>query len=246
MATSYDGIQFYDDDSVFEAYRRRRERLENANDTLERPVMRELLGDVSGQHVLDLGCGNAMLGQELLAAGAGSYLGIDGSRNMVEQARRVLQGGGGRVEHQALEQWQAVPASATLVCASLVFHYLADLAAVLHQAHRALRPGGRLVFSVEHPVVTSCDNGWEGAGLRQDWVVDDYFNTGERSTHWLGAAVIKYHRTLEDHFLAVRNAGFTLDELRESRPLREHFSTEATFLRRQRIPLFLFLAARKA
>ncbi|WP_334073772.1 hypothetical protein [Paenibacillus sp. A14] len=39
---------------------------ENANDTLEKPVIWELLGDVSGKKVLDSGCGDARFGVELL------------------------------------------------------------------------------------------------------------------------------------------------------------------------------------
>ena len=42
------------------------------------------------------------------------------------------------------------------------------------------------MFSVEHPVITSCDRAWQGQGLRQEWTVDDYFRTGERKTDWIG------------------------------------------------------------
>jgi hypothetical protein len=103
--------------------------------------------------------------------------------------------------------------------------------------------GGRFVFSLEHPVITSCDRAWQTAGVRQDWIVDDYFESGPRSTDWMGGRVIKYHRTVEDYFIALRQAGFSVDELEECRPKRAHFADEATYERRKRIPLFLLFSA---
>jgi len=124
-------------------------------------------------------------------------------------------------------------------------HYLSGLPHLCSLVHRTLRRNGLFVFSVEHPVTTSCDRAWGDSGLRQDWIVDDYFNTGRRVTTWMGARVIKYHRTVEDHFRALTDAGFAVESVRESRPERAHFTDEETFLRRQRIPLFLFMAGRK-
>ena len=100
-------------------------------------------------------------------------------------------------------------------------------------------------FPVEHPVITSCDRAWQGQGLRQDWIVDDYFDSGPRVTQWLGCQVTKIHRTVEDYYLALQQAGFTVESLRESRPQRAQFSSEDTYQRRMRIPLFLFLAGKK-
>ncbi|KAA2302245.1 SAM-dependent methyltransferase, partial [Clostridioides difficile] len=53
------GSDFYDDEANFEKYMERRKWQENANDTLEKPVMLELIGDVAGKNILDLGCGDA-------------------------------------------------------------------------------------------------------------------------------------------------------------------------------------------
>jgi len=61
----------------------------------------------------------------------------------------------------------------------------------------------------------------------------------------MGARVIKYHRTIEDHFLALKKAGFNVESVRESRPVRANFKTDEAFLRWKNIPLFLFMAARK-
>jgi SAM-dependent methyltransferase len=243
MSTS--GAAFYDDEDVFATYMAARQRRDNPNDTLEQPVTLELAGDLAGRRVLDLGCGDAAFGRLVLAQGGSAYLGVEGSRNMATLARRMLEGTHGEVQHCAIEDWQAPADSFDLAVARLSLHYLADLAPTFVRVHQALAVGGRFVFSVEHPVITSCSRGWPAGTLRQDWVVDNYFATGMRETSWMGGMVRKYHRTVEDYFGALQRAGFVVEQLRESRPQRERFADQQTYERRARIPLFLFLAGRR-
>jgi hypothetical protein len=110
---------------------------------------------------------------------------------------------------------------------------------VFARIYQSLVGRGRLIFSIEHPVITSCDRAWQATEVRQDWIVDDYFETGARLTQWMSGEVIKYHRTIEDYFAALRAAGFIVDALRESRPQRALFRDPATYERRKRIPLML-------
>jgi hypothetical protein len=64
-------------------------------------------------------------------------------------------------------------------------------------------------------------------------------------TNWLGSTVQKYHRTVEDYFHLLQNAGFQIENLREADPQRDNFYDAQTYERRKRIPLFLILSARK-
>jgi len=242
------GPDFFDEDAVFEIYmarRRRRRHADNPNDTLEKPVLLELAGELSGKRILDLGCGDGAFGREVLAQGCRAYLGVDGSQKMVAAARQTLAGSAGQVVHSTVEAWDYPEGCFDLVVARLVLHYVADLRPVFDGIYRTLSAGGRFIFSVEHPVITSCDRGRPPGTQRQDWIVDGYFETGLRVTSWLGSSVEKYHRTVEDYCAALQEAGFTLERLRESRPQRALFTDAATYERRKRIPLFLFLAGRK-
>jgi SAM-dependent methyltransferase len=239
------GPAFYDNDAVFARYMgTRNDWPDNPNDTLERPVMLELLGDLQELRILDLGCGDARFGRFALDQGCASYLGIDGSSNMTAAAQEGLAGSTGQVIHSPVEVWTYLPESFVLVVSSLAFHYILDIEAVFCGAFRALVAGGRIAFSIEHPVITSCDRGW-GDEKRANWLVDDYFVEAPRVTSWLGGRVVKIHRTLQTYFAAMHAAGFVVDHLRESNPRREQFTDEAEFERRQRIPLFLFLAGHK-
>jgi hypothetical protein len=91
-----------------------------------------------------------------------------------------------------------------VVVSRLVLHYILQLDRLLKGIYQSLSMGGRLVFSVEHPVITSCNQSYPPGSTRQDWIVDDYFDIGPRTPVWLGQKVMKVHRTVEDYFLALR------------------------------------------
>lgn len=242
----YEGSAFYDDDAIFNTYLARRQRADNPNDTMEKPVILELIGEFTNQRILDLGCGDAAFGREALKKGCQSYLGLEGSSNMVNVAQQTLAGTPGRVVQAAIEHWDYPVQAFDLVVSRLVFHYLQDIDAIFRQVYRTLTPTGRFVFSVEHPVITSCDRGWQGIGKRQDWVVDNYFDAGQRITSWMGGQVIKYHRTVENYFSSLQRAGFFMESLREAEPHPAQFGNDdETYQRRKRIPLFLMMAGQK-
>jgi SAM-dependent methyltransferase len=240
-----EGPKFYDNASVFKIYADKRNAASNANDTIEAPVIRALIGDVSGKSFLDMGCGDAGFGAELLQAGATSYEGVEGSRLMFEAACRRPPDPRLRITHADLRSWDYPASAFDFVVSRLALHYIEDVGAIFPKVFRSLKPSGRFVFSVEHPVITSCDKVWHGDGLRQDWIVDDYFRTGRRITSWLGSEVIKYHRTIEDYFSGLQDAGFQVQALREASPDRSQFNDDATYQRRKRIPLFLIIAAQR-
>jgi trans-aconitate methyltransferase len=241
----YTGPEFYDQDDVFDIYQSRRGSLDNPNDTIEKPIFLEMVGEVSGLNILDLGCGDASIGREMMMRGAKSYLGVDGSQNMIAKAQEAITGTGGEVKRADLESWKPPEGAFQLVVSRLVFQYIVQLDRLLQSVFRSLSEDGRLVFSVEHPVITSSNRSYPPGTIRQDWIVDDYFNTGRRTPLWLGQKVMKIHRTVEDYYVALQQAGFQVESLRESRPRRELFASEETFQRRLRIPLFLFLSARR-
>jgi SAM-dependent methyltransferase len=239
-----DQEEFYDRDDVLENYLRHRRRADNPNDAIERPIFLQLAGDLKGLDIIDLGCGDALFGREALEQGARSYIGVEVSERMAALAHRNVAGLAGQVENQPIESWRAKPATIDLVTSRLALNYVEDLTSIFRQMHEALRPGGRVVLSVEHPVITSNFESL-ASGRRSSWLVDHYFRTGPRPHLWMGNEVLKYHRTLDDYLDLVQNSGLLLERVRESRPSRENFQSEEEYQRRLRIPLFLFIAARK-
>ncbi len=120
------------------------------NNYYERPAVLDLVGEVEGRHVLDAGCGAGPLIAALHAKGA-KVTGFDASAAMIELARQRL--GEDATLHVA-DLSQPLPFTDGAfddVVASLVLHYLQDWAAPLAELRRVLRPGGRLILSVNHP-----------------------------------------------------------------------------------------------
>lgn len=115
----------------------------------EKPAMLRLLGDVAGKRVLDVGCGSGPTTTDLLARGA-DVSGFDVSSAMVAIARRGLPDADLRV-HDLADPLPWADDTFDAAVASLVLHYLPDWSGPLAQLHRVLRPGGRLLVSVNHP-----------------------------------------------------------------------------------------------
>lgn len=240
-----EGSEFFDNDHICQSYESGRHRPDSPNESLERPVFLELLDNVSGKHILDLGCGDGMFGRELLAAGGQSYLGLEASQQMVKLAGQNLQGTIGQVVHTKIEDWVYPEKHFDVVISRLALHYVADLDAAFSRVNHTLKENGQFVFSIVHPVITSSDKSREGGGRREDWIVDNYFSAGSRRVFFMDQYVEQYHRTIEDIYGSLQDANFRIEHLRESSPKRENFADVDLYERRKRIPLFLFLSSRK-
>jgi SAM-dependent methyltransferase len=164
---------------------------------------------------------------------------------MTAAARRALRGRTAEIQHAGIEEFRFPPDTFDLIISRLALHYVADIESVLRSCAGCLAPGGRLVFTVVHPVITSHQENDDQRAPRTSWLVDDYFSAGSRRRPWLGGTVTWHHRTVEDYVSAVVRSGFRLEALSECPPERSRFDgDEAEFTRRLRVPLFLLLAAR--
>jgi SAM-dependent methyltransferase len=138
-------------DSFAEAYSAQNETgLFNAH--YARPAMLRLAGDVAGRRILDAGCGSGPLAAALRDAGA-DVTGFDVSAAMVDLARERL---GEDADLHVADLGAPLPFADDEfddVVASLVLHYLEDWSGPLAELHRVLKPGGRLLLSVNHPVI---------------------------------------------------------------------------------------------
>lgn len=181
------------------------------NTHYDRPAILRLAGDLTGVRVLELGCAAGVLTEQLVSRGA-DVLALDREPRLVDIARRRL-GGRARVEVADLEKplRMVATASADLVIASLVLHYLEDWAPLLAELHRCLPPEGTLVFSVHHPIT-----GWVLSDRTDYHRVELVTETWD----WDGQPVTAhlYRRPLSAIFRDLRQAGFTVDVVEEPQP----------------------------
>ncbi len=237
----------YDDEGFFEGYGRLSRSVEGLDGAAEWPALRAMLPDLRGLRLLDLGCGFGWFCRWARGQGAAHVLGIDVSEKMLARARADTDDPAITYTRADLEHIELPPASFDLVYSSLALHYIERLEALLTQVHRTLVPGGRLVFSVEHPIYTApTDPQWSvDAGGRRTWPVDRYLDEGPRSTDWLTKGVIKQHRTVGSYLNMLLHLGLAISHVEEWGPTEEQVALRPGLAEEHQRPPFLLVAARR-
>jgi malonyl-CoA O-methyltransferase len=166
---------------------------------LEEPLVEELLGDVRGLEILDLGCGTGRHSVRMAAAGA-CVTAVDFSAGMLEQAREKA--GEGNIRFQVHDLSQPLPFAAKsfdrVLCALVVDH-IEDLDKLFREMHRVCRPTGNVVVSGMHPAML----------LRG---VQARFRVPETDRKIL---VASYPNEMSDYVMAAARAGFAFDHFSE-------------------------------
>ena len=237
----------YDDEQFFEGYSRLPRSVEGLDGAPEWPALRALLPDLRGLDVLDLGCGFGWFCRWARQQGAAHVLGVDVSEKMLARARATTQDPAITYSRADLERLQLPVASFELVYSSLALHYIEALDRLMSTVHRSLVHGGRLVFSVEHPIYTAPDEpGWSvDAAGRKTWPLDSYLEEGPRSTDWLTRGVIKQHRTIATYLNLLLGLGFAISHVEEWGPTREQIAAKPSLADERQRPPFLLVAARR-
>jgi ubiquinone/menaquinone biosynthesis C-methylase UbiE len=237
----------YDNEEFFHGYSRLRRSVEGLDGAPEWPALRALLPDLRGRNVLDLGCGFGWFCRWARAAGAAHVLGIDVSERMLARARTDTQDAAITYTRADMEHLELPSQSFDLAYSSLALHYVEDLKGLVSKVHRALVPGGSLVFSVEHPIFTApAEPHWSSSAAgRRTWPVDRYLEEGPRSTDWLAKGVIKQHRTLATYLNMLVEAGFAITHVEEWGPTDAQIAASPILADERQRPPFLFVAARR-
>ncbi|MFF7250199.1 class I SAM-dependent methyltransferase [Embleya sp. NPDC008237] len=214
-AVTVDPPKVNDYDSFAEAYTAENE-CNLINAYYERPAMLALAKDVAGRRILDAGCGSGPLFAELRERGA-IVSGFDASAGMLELARRRL---GHGADLQVADLGGPLPYSDDTfddVVASLVLHYLKDWGPALAELRRVLKPGGRLIASVDHPFAINLMH--RQAGREAEY---KYFDTTNWTEEWTmggqSALMSLWHRPLHAMIEAFTGAGFRIAVVSEPEP----------------------------
>src|SRR5690349_5172965 len=235
FAQSADRDRANDYDSFAEAYSAENEN-SLVNAYYERPAMLALAGDVAGRRILDAGCGSGPLFASLRDRGA-LVTGFDSSAGMLEQARRRL---GDDADLMVADLGRPLPfadGAFDYVIASLVLHYLEDWGPALAELPRVLKPGGRLIASVDHPFAI--------VGLqRQEGREVDYFAPYSWTEDWsMGGQTVPmkfWNRPLHAMTDAFTAAGFRISVISEPDPVPEARVLFPELAEKPRFLCFLF------
>ena len=164
---------------------------------IERRLMLELIGDVRGLRVLEVGCGDGALAVELARRGA-TVTGVDASERMIAAAQeRARQADVPLALH--LGPAEALPfedAQFDVVVAQTILCFVADGSPAFGEIARALKPGGRLVIGE--------------LGRWSTWAAE------RRVRAWLGSPLWKrgHFRTPQELTRLAKGAGLVPDPVR--------------------------------
>ncbi|MFG2300809.1 class I SAM-dependent methyltransferase [Actinacidiphila glaucinigra] len=170
---------------------------------------------LDGARILEIGAGAAQCSRWLAAHGA-RPVALDLSHRQLQHARRIDDG------HSPFPLVQAdagvlpfADASFDHACSAYgALPFIADTARVMREVRRVLRPGGRWVFSVTHPVRWAFPDepGPEGLTASASYFDRTPYVEQDENGH---AVYVEHHRTLGDRVRELSAAGFRLVDLVE-------------------------------
>jgi SAM-dependent methyltransferase len=175
-----------------------------------------LLGDVTDKRVLEVGCGSAPCARWLAAQGA-HPVALDLSAAMLRHAAALGAATGLAVPlvQAGAERLPFTDASFDAACSAFgAVPFVAEPERVMREVARVLRPGGRWVFAVNHPMrwMFSDDPGPDGLTVQQSYFDRTPYVEIDAAGN---ATYVEHHRTLGDRVRDIVSAGLVLDDLVE-------------------------------
>jgi ubiquinone/menaquinone biosynthesis C-methylase UbiE len=187
---------------------------------------------------LEVGCGEGRVARDLVARGH-DVTALDTAAGLVRHARDAEPGiaylvaGGARLPIRT--------SSFDLVVAYNALQVVDDMRAAVRECARVLRHGGHLCFCVAHPV-TDMGRWIEDADGASFAVRPSYFERARVQDtvecHGLRMTFRGWTYTLEDYAVALNDAGFAIDVIREPVP-----TAGGRYQRWSELPLFMNVRA---
>ncbi|HEY7093643.1 MAG TPA: class I SAM-dependent methyltransferase [Ktedonobacterales bacterium] len=190
-----------------------------SDDPFFRPL-EALIGDVAGQRICDLACGQGRVARYLAGQGA-HVVGVDLSVKLLAIARRHEETTPQGIEYIHADVQRLDGATFALfdgVVCSMALMDIPDLAATARSVANLLRPGGWFAFSILHPCFHTSLSGEIETPTGAARTISRYFVEG----HWRSdtrpgppGKVGAYHRTLSTYVNTLSDAGLQLERLGE-------------------------------
>lgn len=196
-------------------YERARSREDSLDRLVEWPAERELLGDVTGLSLLDLGCGNGGKLAELLEAGAATAVGVDISGNFPAEpppGLELVQGDLGAFDE--LPALHARRFDRILFLQS--FGYAKDPVRTLRAARERLTEAGFILLTRTHPVRYAVERAEQrGTSLGKEYYATETYTYAHRWNPDI--ALTKRTYTIADLLNTFSAAGLWIEATTEPR-----------------------------
>jgi SAM-dependent methyltransferase len=173
------------------------------------PALLRLLGEVRGRRLLDAGCGHGYLSRMLADRGA-EVVGVEPGQSLFDFAvgKEAERPRGIRYVQADLVQLPDLGGPFDAVVASMVLPAIPDWRGALAACVAALSPGGRLVFSINHPCFEQLWPSWREHGeFRCREYLSEYEIAGPHATD--------FHRPLSAYLNELIRQGCHILEIAE-------------------------------
>src|SRR5438093_1133878 len=231
-------------------------------DYLNTPAFFALLPDVGGLSGLDIGCGEGH-NTRLLAKRGARVTAVDIAEAFIVHSREAETQEPLGIDYRVASAVELPFSDAIFDFATgfMSFMDIPETARVLAEAHRVLKPGGFLQFSIAHPCFDTPHrrNLRDANGLTYAIEVGDYFrNLNGEVAEWLfGAAPLhvkqglpqfktpRFTRTLNQWLNLLIETGFRLERVAEPRPSDDTVRACPALQDAQVVAYFLHIRVRK-
>lgn len=175
-----------------------------------------LLGDVVGKKILEIGCGSGHSLLYMASKGAEEIWGIDLSTTQVNYTKELLEENKlkGTIKQMAMEDMVDLPRNHfDIVFSIYALGWTVDIARTVSNIYEKLKNGGKFIFSWEHPIQSRLE--YDGEKINY---VQSYNSEGSYEVNWRGVPVIMHHRKVSTILNELSKAGFYIEKvLEESR-----------------------------
>jgi SAM-dependent methyltransferase len=198
--------------------------------------------------VLDVGTGEGQVARLACGLGARRVIGVDPTWAQLRAA--VDRGGGpayGRADAAALP-FASGAFDAAVAC--LVFEHIAAVDDAIAEVARVLKPGGRFVFFLNHPLLQTPSSGWIDDQVldppEQYWRIGPYLVEDESVEEVEKGVFIPFiHRPLHRYVNAMAASGLTITRMEEPAPPPGFLARAQEYQDAATIPRLLLLLAER-
>jgi SAM-dependent methyltransferase len=198
--------------------------------------------------VLEVGTGEGQVARVVSSLGAELVVGVDPTANQIEEAAR--RAGGPAYVRGGAAAIAVRSGALDAVVACLVFEHIDDVDQALGEVARVLRPGGRFVFFLNHPLLQTPNSGWIDDHVldppEQYWRIGPYLREDSSIEEVQKGVFLRFvHRPLSRYVNAMAERGLVVERMLEPPPPAGFLARAPEYPDAATIPRLLALIARR-
>jgi SAM-dependent methyltransferase len=196
--------------------------------------------------VVDVGTGEGQIARLATRLGGEFVVGVDPTRAQISVAAE--RAGGPVYLRGSAEKLPFADASFDAAIACLVFEHLPDHKPPIAEIGRVLKPGGRFLFFLNHPLLQAPNSGWVIDHILEEeyWRIGPYLPVDVSMEELAPGVVLPFvHRPLSQYVNALADHGMLIERMEEPAPPEGFLAKADEYRAAATIPRLLLLVARK-